>query len=272
LKTFITRTITAIFFAIVILGSIYASVYSFGILFLAIVIATQIEFYKLSGKTGLSPQIITGVLTGIVIFFSSFIDAGKLIEYNFFIYIVPAFILIIITELYRKKEKPIENIALTIFGVIYIAVPLSLLNYFVFIPINPSEYNPNTLFGFIFILWIYDSAAYIGGSSFGKHTMFKRISPKKSWEGTIFGFVISCIAGLFMTRLFPDLNSFEWLIVAIITVITGNFGDLFESLFKRKIGIKDSGNILPGHGGILDRFDSLLFAAPAVYFFLKLIN
>jgi len=273
LKTFIKRTITAAIFALIILVTIFEGEISFGILFLAITVSALIEFYTLSEKSGYSsPQVILGIVTGITVYFSSYMNAGGHSEQDYFIFLIPLVLIIIITELFRKKERPIDNIAITLFGVIYISIPFALLNYFVYSTGNHLEYNPNILLGFIFLIWIYDSAAYIGGSIFGKHKLFERISPKKSWEGAIIGLIICCLSGFFMSKIFPQLNSIEWVVVSVITVIAGNIGDLIESLFKRKLGIKDSGNILPGHGGILDRFDSILLASPAVYLFLKLIN
>lgn len=272
MKTFVKRTITAIFFVLIILVPIFAGQISFGIIFLIITIFGLNEFYRLYAKTGLSPQTILGIIAGIIVYLSSYIDAGNHSDIQYFIYLIPCIMVMFIVELFRNKDKPLDNIAITLFGIIYIALPLSLLNYFVYLPGNHLEYNPNILLGFIFLIWIYDSAAYVSGSSFGKHRMFERVSPKKSWEGAITGFIICCTAGFFMTKVFPELTNFEWLAVSVINVIAGNFGDLTESLFKRKLGIKDSGTILPGHGGILDRFDSILFASPAVYFLLKLIN
>lgn len=272
LKIFIKRTITALVFATVFLVPIFISHFTFGILFLLISLLGLHEFYKLSEKAGAFPQKVMGIILTLLIFICSYLFTSESIDSTYFLYIIPLIFLIFIIELFRNKSDPFLNIAYTILAVIYISVPLALLNLLVYLPEKPDVYNPHILLGFIFIIWIFDSGAYIIGSLFGKHRLFERISPKKSWEGTIGGFIVACIAGFFMTGIFPELDRSSWIIVAIITVIAGSFGDLVESMFKRKLGIKDSGNLLPGHGGILDRFDSILFASPAVFTYLQLIN
>ncbi|MFC2118932.1 phosphatidate cytidylyltransferase [Bacteroidota bacterium] len=272
MKTFIQRTITGFIFAVIVLGSIYLSHISFGIMFLLIIIFGLIEFYTLAEKSGISPQKITGIFLGSIIFISNYLFVNLIPDYRVFLSIIPLILIVFIIELYRKKDKPFGNIAYTFLGVLLVSLPFSLLNNFVFLTDAITDYNPNILFGFFFLIWIFDTGAYLFGVSFGKHLLFKRISPKKSWEGTIGGFILCCCAGLFMTNIFPELNNIQWLIIAGITAVAGSFGDLAESLYKRQLDIKDSGKILPGHGGILDRFDSIIFASPAVYVFLELIN
>jgi len=272
LKIFIKRTITALGFATIFLVPIFIGHFSFGLLFLLISLLGLNEFYKLSEKAGASPQKLSGMILNVVIFKCCYFFARESIVSKYFLFIIPLIILIYIFELYRNKQNPFLNISYTFLAIIYISVPIALLNYFVYLPDNPDVYNPHILLGFIFILWIFDSGAYIIGSLLGKHKLFERISPKKTWEGTLGGLIIACTAGFFMTGIFPELDRSKWLIIAIITVIAGSFGDLAESLFKRKLGIKDSGNLLPGHGGILDRFDSILFASPVVFAYLQLIN
>ena len=184
---------------------------------------------------------------------------------------IPFLTLIFLSDVINKKTETIKNNAVTLAGFIYVAVPFSLLNFFVYpgFPGNP-EFYPWILAGVFFIVWMYDSMAYVAGSMFGKHKMAKNISPKKSWEGLIGGAIFAIIMGILNAVLFQAASMLSWIIIASIIVIFGTFGDLFESKLKRNLGIKDSGSILPGHGGFLDRFDSLLFAVPVIYVWLIL--
>ncbi|GAI59219.1 unnamed protein product, partial [marine sediment metagenome] len=128
------------------------------------------------------------------------------------------------------------------------------------------------LLGFFILFWVSDTAAYLFGVSFGKHRLFKRISPRKSWEGLLGGAFIALITAYLLSLYFKDLRLPDWIIIAFIVVIIGTFGDLVESMYKRSLGLKDSGRILPGHGGILDRFDGVLLASPIVFTYLQLIR
>jgi phosphatidate cytidylyltransferase len=131
-------------------------------------------------------------------------------------------------------------------------------------------YTPKLLIALFSLIWIYDSGAYLVGISIGKHRLFERISPKKSWEGAVGGTMSALIAAYFIAGFIPEIKLAHWLAIGFLTVVSATFGDLTESMLKRYFGIKDSGNLLPGHGGILDRFDSLFFAAPVLVFYLKL--
>jgi phosphatidate cytidylyltransferase len=133
-------------------------------------------------------------------------------------------------------------------------------------------HTPNILVGFFIILWIYDSGAYVFGVSFGKHRLFERISPKKSWEGFIGGSIVAISAANVISVFFTELRLFDWLIISAIIIVFGTFGDLVESLLKRELNIKDSGNILPGHGGILDRFDGIFLSVPIIFAYLQIVR
>jgi phosphatidate cytidylyltransferase len=126
--------------------------------------------------------------------------------------------------------------------------------------------------GCLFLLWASDSGAYFAGTKFGKTKLFERVSPKKSWEGSMGGFAASMLVGVVLGRYFTSLPLWQWLVIGLIIVVAGTYGDLVESLFKRSIKIKDSGSIIPGHGGFLDRFDGLLLSVPFIVAFLKLVN
>jgi phosphatidate cytidylyltransferase len=253
------------------LTAIIASPFSFAILFLTILVAGIIEFNMLFGQSDVKPNKIIGLSVSTILFAVSFLIAKRVIEVKYILGIMPLFLMIMAAELYRKKDKPVENIAVTIFSIIYLAIPLSLINFLVFPEIlNTNSYTPKLLIALFALIWIYDSGAYLVGVTIGKNRLFERISPKKSWEGAIGGTLIVVSASYFISGFIPEIKLIHWIIISILTVVSSTFGDLTESMFKRHFGIKDSGNILPGHGGILDRFDSLFFAAPTVVMYLKL--
>ena len=175
-----------------------------------------------------------------------------------------------VSELYTKANDPINNWAYTMLGQMYIALPLSMINVLAFRQADNQIYFYHLLPLSVFIfLWTNDTGAYCSGSLFGKHKLFPRISPAKSWEGSIGGgilvLLVAALIGYLETQSTAPTNLTipQWLGLGLVVVVFGTWGDLVESLFKRTLGIKDSGNILPGHGGMLDRFDSSLMAIPA---------
>ena len=180
-----------------------------------------------------------------------------------------------ISELYTKANDPINNWAYTMFGQMYIALPLSIINVLAFRQAGNETYFYYLLPLSVFIfLWTNDTGAYVCGSLFGKHKLFPRISPKKSWEGSIGGgilvLIVAGVIGYFANNSgTPHVLSIPaWVGLGLVVVFFGTWGDLVESLLKRTLGVKDSGNILPGHGGMLDRFDSSLLAIPAAVVYL----
>lgn len=213
-----------------------------------------------------------GILLGVTVFTWSYLYASGAIEPITIFGILPLIISVYIIELYRGHQRPFQNIAFTLAGVIYISIPFSLLNYFV---LNGSSfrlsYTPDILLGFFFLTWANDTGAYLFGMSIGKHRLFPRISPKKTWEGFIGGIVVTLLVAWIISIFFDRISFNHWLTIALITSIIGVFGDLVESMFKRSINVKDSGKFLPGHGGLLDRFDSILLSAPVVYAYLEVM-
>lgn len=270
MKKLITRAITGIVLVTVMLTSILVSEYSFAALFLLILAASITEFNSLFKHSDVKPNQILSYLASAVLFTLSFLCAKGFIETRYIFGILPFLLAIMAAELYRKKAKPAENIATTIFSIIYVALPLSLVNFIVFPDfIEKNNYTPSLLIAIFCLIWIYDSGAYLVGVSVGKHRLFERISPKKSWEGAIGGTLFAIVAAYFIAGLVPEIALVHWIAISILLVVSATFGDLTESMFKRYFGIKDSGNILPGHGGMLDRFDSLFFVIPAVFMYIK---
>ena len=158
---------------------------------------------------------------------------------------------------------------MTLTGFIYVAVPFSLLNFIIFpgYPENPV-FTPIMLIGIFFIMWVYDTGAYITGSLIGKHKIHEKISPNKTWEGLTGGSALAIIMGMTYSYISKSAEISEWMIITLIIIIFGTLGDLFESKIKRKLMVKDSGNVLPGHGGLLDRLDSFLFIIPVIFVWL----
>ena len=174
-----------------------------------------------------------------------------------------------IVQLYRPRQNALHSLERSFFSLGYIALPLAMLNCIM------SITAPRLLLGVFMFIWLYDTGAYCVGMLLGRHRLFERISPKKSWEGVIGG-IIACVAGAYVTNYWfdeffqvPDIN--VWVGLSVVVAVFATIGDLVESLIKRTVGVKDSGNILPGHGGILDRIDSLLLVAPAVLIYLLLV-
>lgn len=262
------RVVTALFGATAIIGGLYWGMWGYFVVFLGISFFTLWEFYKLAIMDDMAPLKIWGSLIGIILFTLSFLIEANIIPLSYLLLIFPLLTSVFLIKLYKKDEKPFTQVAYTFLGIIYVSIPFSLLNIIVF---NSGEYRFQIIFGMLFILWASDTGAYFTGILFGKKKLFKRISPKKTWEGSIGGAILALIFGYGFSMYFTDLSLIQWLFASILIVIAGVYGDLVESLFKRSISIKDSGSSIPGHGGFLDRFDGLLLASPFVAAFISLI-
>jgi phosphatidate cytidylyltransferase len=178
--------------------------------------------------------------------------------------IIPCAVFILfLLELWRKTKQPLNNMAINIFGIVYLVIPFT---FMAILSNNPNNGFPLVL-GMFILIWINDSFAYLSGRYMGKHKMFERVSPKKTWEGTLGGFLFTIIGGILIAY-FTEQEFIFWIISAIIISPLSIVGDLLESLMKRDLNIKDSGNILPGHGGILDRFDATIFVSPFYFFWI----
>ena len=267
---FLIRLLSSIVFAITLIGSIVYSPYTFFGFFLLVSILGINEFYRIVGSEQIQAQKVIGILSGVAVYASNFLWLNGWVDIQYYLLLIVLFVIIAIVELYRKKEHPFTNIAYTIAGIVYIAFPFSLLSFFV-LETPEASFSPQILLGFIFLIWINDSGAYAFGSLFGKHKLFKRISPNKTWEGAIGGMTSALVLAYLLPLFFDSLARMDWIVISIIVVIIGTYGDLVESMLKRSLGIKDSGNVLPGHGGILDRFDSIILAAPLVFVYLQFI-
>jgi len=267
MSNFVKRALTGIVFVIVLLGAIFLNQYTFFSLFMLISILGMWEFYRLNSNEQHKPQKYFGTFIGIVVFIISYFKASQAAIFPCTMIIYGLGFMVFIFEIYRYTEKPFINIALTLLGVIYVALPFSLLNFIAFPGLEThhlttESYNPHILLGMIYMIWINDTGAYLVGSKFGKTKLFERISPGKTWEGSIGGAIFALIGAYIISIYYEDIKLIDWFSISAIVIVFGTLGDLAKSLLKRSIGVKDSGNILPGHGGILDRFDSIIMSTP----------
>lgn len=276
MKNFIQRAITGLIFVVTLIGCIVGSYLSFGVLFCIISAMATAEFcHLMNQQKGVKINRNICVLGSVALFLSFFYYGINPKETGIFIPYLIIIIYLMVSELYLKKENPLNNWAYAMLSQVYIALPFALLNVLAF---QSDETISATSYQYIFPLsifaynWINDTGAYCTGMLFGKHPLFKRISPKKSWEGSIGGAVFCIAASFAFAHFFPFMSIGEWIGLALTIVVFGTWGDLSESLMKRQLGIKDSGTILPGHGGILDRFDSAILAIPAAVVYLYILS
>ncbi len=262
------RVIAAVVGVAVIVCATLYSEWSFLALFSLIGILTQLEFYKLLGLDGNQPLTYYGTFCGFFINLLTFlVEKGEVAYENYFL-ISPLVTIIFFIKLYKKKDlKPFQNIAFTFLGIIYVALPFSLLNI---LALYRDYYNYEIVLGCLFMLWASDVGGYFAGRYLGKRKLFERVSPKKTWEGSVGSAVFATTVAFFIGLYFKSYQPWAWFCIGGIIVISGTLGDLVESLFKRSIAIKDSGTSIPGHGGFLDRFDGLLLSAPFIVSFVKL--
>ena len=203
---------------------------------------------------------------------ATFVYANGLTDGKIFLPYLLFIMLTMIAELYYKAPNPINNWAFTLFAQVYCAGSFSILNFIGAEPGTPGvmSYTPLFIMAIFIFVWLDDTGAYLVGSLIGKHKLFERISPKKSWEGFFGGLILSLASSQAFAWFAPEINRMNWLGLAATVVLFGTWGDLIESLLKRTLGVKDSGNVLPGHGGMLDRFDSVMLAVPASYIYIEL--
>lgn len=272
MKNLFIRTITGIIYVALIIGSILISKYTFIALFGFALTYTIFEFYRLCKKGGYQPQVILGIFISLYLFASFFFYDMHMVGKSIFFGLVPLLMISPVLEMFRNNEQPVLNVAFTFFGIIYIAVPFSVLNFIV-TPFEqyPQQYMPEALISLFIILWANDSGAYLFGSWLGKTKMVERISPKKTWEGALGGAFTALIVSLVLFNYLGFISPLHAIVLCLLTVISGTIGDLTESMIKRSFNVKDSGSIMPGHGGLFDRFDSMLFAAPVYYIYISLI-
>ncbi len=280
MSNFFRRTLTGAGIVSFILGGLWLHPVSFVLTGLVLLAGTQYEYFLIIRNTGARPQMVTGLLAGLMVYIISSLTAAGLISMSNFIFLILFIPLIMIAELYRGEDKAFDSLSHTFFSVIYTALPFSLFPFTAFsrtgldsiLPHVGIEFSPGIPVGFFILLWTNDTGAYLAGITIGKHRLWERISPKKTWEGFTGGFLLTLTAALLIGPWIGVISRAGWLAVAVIISVFGTYGDLVESMLKRCGGVKDSGNILPGHGGFLDRFDSVIVSFPVVYLFISLFG
>ena len=278
-KNLVTRTLAGIVLVAVIIGATVWSPYSFGLLFMLISLLATQELMKLLTKRttylgGVSALMFLAIYAEHAMMFSERMIVIVWVVYGM------CLLTAMIAQLWNTKTNPVEAWMHISYTQIYVAVPFALLNMIAFFR---GQFTPVLVLSMFVFIWANDSFAYLIGSLFGRHRMFERVSPKKSWEGFVGGNIFALVAAYLMSILDQPLSNllvghdgaslelWQWLVFAQIVVVFGTLGDLVESLLKRTLGVKDSGVAIPGHGGWLDRFDSLIFATPVVACYLYLL-
>lgn len=274
MKNLITRALTGIIFVGVLVGAIYFHSIYFLIVF---GIITGLTLWELCGliKIGENNIVTRGINTlgGVYLFVASYLFTNGITGGNIFLPYLLFLMYLFVSELYTKANDPIRNWGNAMFAQFYCAGSFSMMNFLLAPRITSGQNLPVTLFllSIFIIIWLNDTGAYLIGSTFGKHRLFERISPKKSWEGFFGGLVVSLLFSYVIYLFAPEIPFYKWILFSFIVVISGTFGDLAESLLKRTLQVKDSGNLLPGHGGMLDRFDSVMLAVPAAYIYIEYV-
>lgn len=258
------RIITGSIFLVLVIISVSFNPWIFAALFGFFTVIGINEFYKMSGMLGFTPQKVTGIIIGFFTFLLLFLYALDILPAAL-LYILPVLMLSIpIIELFRQKPTPTSDWAQTLFAPMYIALPFGILGNMLFLP-DTHEFSPKIILSFFAFVWISDTGAFCVGSLIGKHKLIPKISPKKTIEGLLGGVTFTLLSSILIYKYVGVFSQSQWLIISLLTVIFATLGDLVESMIKRNTGVKDSGKILPGHGGILDRFDSTFLAVPPVW-------
>ncbi|MBQ2098843.1 MAG: phosphatidate cytidylyltransferase [Bacteroidales bacterium] len=265
------RIITGLVFLGLVIVSVSINPWIFAALFGFFTVIGIIEFYKMSGMLGFTPQKVTGIVIGVLTFIVLFLLAMKILP-PVMVFLLPVLMLSIpIIELFRQKPTPTSDWAQTLFAPVYIALPFGVMANMLFLP-ESHEFSPKIILSFFAFVWISDTGAFCVGSLIGKHKLIPKISPKKTIEGLLGGIAFTLLASIPVCHYVGVFTQSQWLIISLVTVIFATFGDLVESMVKRNAGVKDSGKMLPGHGGVLDRFDSTLLAVPPVWLTIVLIT
>jgi phosphatidate cytidylyltransferase len=262
LKNIILRTITGAVFVAVLTSAILFHPLTYFALFGIVLVVGFFELVKLYPTESKILKISSFILS-LLVYGLSFLILVNELDFCLFAFVLPFILAIFIQVLFTQTEKPLQMLANTFFPVFYLSIPLSLMSYLGFVE---GHYSGKLLMGMFFLIWTNDTGAFLSGITLGKHKMFPRISPKKTWEGTIGGVLLTVVMSYVLSIYWIPMPLWQSILLAVTVGVFATLGDLTESMFKRAADVKDSGNILPGHGGILDRFDSLLFVAPAVAF------
>ncbi len=276
-RELLVRSLSGLVFVALVVGPILWNRYSVALIFLVVSFLGLLEFFKVMNAGGFRPPKVFGILCGVAIYCLVACSSLGLTAQGSLLMIFPILVSIVVVELFRNDANPISNISYTALSMLYVVCPLACLNYFAYEDAKYYEvlgldgYQNCLLLGFFCVLWANDTGAYLFGRMLGRTKLFERISPNKTWEGAVGGAILAMLVGWLFGYL-TESSVVHWMVISLIIVVFGTLGDLTESQIKRSVGIKDSGSIMPGHGGILDRFDGVLFAAPFVLTYLYLLS
>jgi phosphatidate cytidylyltransferase len=263
MTTTVTRALSGAVYVLLLVGATLYSQYSFLLLFGLLLLFSVVEFCKLIALKPILPLVIaTG---GYVLF-----NLNNTVKTNEILLLIAALLVSIrsLLFLFEKKDRHLDQLAKYVFLIGYLIIPIII---FTKIPFINNQYVPEIIISILVIIWANDTFAYLVGITMGKNKLFERISPKKTIEGFVGGVIFAIVAGIILAEFYLHEPTIRWIIIAMIVSAFGTLGDLIESKFKRIAGVKDSGNIMPGHGGFLDRLDSIIFVAPFVYLFYQII-
>ena len=282
MKTFWIRTASAVVYALLFLGTLLSGrllgnpqlgLVLFGAFLLFVNAGCTFEFFRMVKTQGARPSRVLGYIFSLtamlLVTVIPLVDNPLLgfgLVFGSFALFPMCFALSAIVQLWKQSDQPFRDAAYSMVPLLYIGLPLSLMLALV------PDAGARVVLMLVLMVWLNDSGAYIGGSLFGKHKMWERHSPGKTWEGTAFGVLVTVLVAVFVGPwLQPAVAWYHWLALGLICSVIDTLGDLVESMLKRSVGMKDSGNIMPGHGGFLDRFDSLLIIMPFAFAYINLI-
>lgn len=282
MKTFLIRTASAIVYAVLFIGTMLSGYLTrnsklglviFAAFLCVVMVGCTYEFFRMVKSQGSKVCVPLALAYGLVAFvvvvaapLMHSVFHGFMLMLAAFVVFPMAFALAAIVQLWTKSDQPFRDAAYTMVPLLYIAIPLCLMLSLI------PEVGVRVVLMLVVMVWINDSAAYIGGSLFGKHKMWERHSPGKTWEGTAFGVLVTVLFAVFVGTWFqPAIAWYHWLALGLICSVVDTLGDLVESMLKRSVGVKDSGKVMPGHGGFLDRFDSLLVIMPFAFAYITII-
>lgn len=259
----LTRAISGAVYIVLLISATFYSSNSFLLFFGILLLIAVSEFCKLVNLKNIVPMLIA---VGLFIL----CNLSNTIKTNDILILLATLLVSVkaIFFLFDKKNKPVDSLSKYVYLIGYIILPFVLITK---IPFVENSYNPNIILSIFILIWVNDTFAFLVGKTFGKHKLFEKVSPKKTIEGFVGGFIFSIVAGIILAQFLMLQSYIHWIFIAVLASVFGTLGDLVESKFKRIANVKDSGNIMPGHGGVLDRLDSIIFVAPIVFLFYQII-
>ena len=259
----LTRAISGAVYIVLLISATFYSSNSFLLFFGILLLIAVSEFCKLVNLKNIVPMLIA---VGLFIL----CNLSYTIKTNDILILLATLLVSVkaIFFLFDKKNKPVDSLSKYVYLIGYLILPFVLITK---IPFVENSYNPNIILSIFILIWVNDTFAFLVGKTFGKHKLFEKVSPKKTIEGFVGGFIFSIITGIILAQFLMLQSYIHWIFIAVLASVFGTLGDLVESKFKRIANVKDSGNIMPGHGGVLDRLDSIIFVAPIVFLFYQII-